>query len=221
VLLRAKGQTVTRAALAVVEEQLTLCFAARPVLLVIVPNEPDPPAPRRIPPLGSHIEELREWSGFTLQAAAKSLDCSPTYLRAIELGQRRPSGAMLARLADVLDCELAELEQLSALHERPDACAEVCSHDGAMRPGGTPDDLDDSCRHYGACLGGMARQYPKAKSGHCPRECTKREAVPFQARLGMGGGQQGERRWDTTDPPFPDEPASNSKPPADGREVER
>jgi transcriptional regulator with XRE-family HTH domain len=159
------------------------------------------PKSTRSSPLGRKVRELREWSGYSIEVCSQLLGCSVSTVIEIETGRRRASPTMLGRMADALDVDASELEALAALHGRPASCDEQCLHDGAMVPGGLPDDMRDECVHYDDCLGEFTKTYPRARNGHCPTNCTKRSDVPHDTRIQLDSGQQGDTRWDTTEAP--------------------
>jgi transcriptional regulator with XRE-family HTH domain len=62
--------------------------------------------------LGEHIKERRKESGLTLRGFASQADIAPAFVVDIEAGHRMPSHGVLARIADILDIPLADLQAL-------------------------------------------------------------------------------------------------------------
>lgn len=145
--------------------------------------------------IGERLQELREWSGLSVADAAIELGCTRAYLLDVEEGRRCPDEVRLPQYADVYDCDVNELELLASKFGR--RCGEECVHDGEMRPGGLAADRDESCANYDECLSAALRADPNASSLHCPKGCTRRTTLPAYIRLGVDGGQHGDRRWDT------------------------
>jgi transcriptional regulator with XRE-family HTH domain len=151
-------------------------------------------------PLGAKLHELREWSGLTLEQVAEACGCNVEYLGRVEKGFKRPSPRLLVLLADILDCDAAALETLAAQHERHRACGITCQHDGLMKEGGDPSLVFDDCMYYATCLSDLLTRHKKAKSAHCPPNCSRRRKTPSYIRIQADGGKNGERRWESTDP---------------------
>ena len=62
--------------------------------------------------LGAFIRRTRDEKDISLREFARRLGISPAFASDVELGRRFPSDDMLARIADVLDCELTTLRKL-------------------------------------------------------------------------------------------------------------
>ena len=62
--------------------------------------------------LGEYIKEYRKASGLTLRGFASQANIAPAFVVDIEAGHRMPGHGVLARIADVLDVPLAELQAL-------------------------------------------------------------------------------------------------------------
>lgn len=152
--------------------------------------------------LGKRVRELRTWSGLTIAEVAKAIGCSTKYYSAIEHGHRRGTNARIRLLADVLDCEVAELKALSAWYDKPEECDDDgCGHHGKMKPGGTPAARHDSCRYYSQCLSIFVFYYPMANSSHCPANCKAFWKVPHYIRMQLDSGQNGDTRYDDAEAP--------------------
>jgi len=147
-------------------------------------------------PLGRKVRELREWSGLSIGAVATAIKCSVGYISDIERGKVRASSEIRARLADVLDCEVEELDELAAWHKAPSQCNTSCDHDGMMARGGNPSDMRETCVHYTICLANLAIYWPEATNGHCPPTCRCFVETPRDVRVQRDGGQNGDRRYD-------------------------
>lgn len=156
-------------------------------------------------PLGAKLVELRTWSGLTIVAVAKQCGCCEKHMIRMEKGTKRPSARLLARLADVLDCDIKELEQLAAQHDRHQSCGPECNHDGEMRKGGDPTLVYQECAHYDDCLTRVAQRHPNAQAAHCPPKCSRYERMPRYIRVLLEGGRTGNSNWDSTDPLEPDD----------------
>jgi transcriptional regulator with XRE-family HTH domain len=62
--------------------------------------------------LGQRIREARQGRGLTLRAFAAKIEVAPPFVTDLEADRRRPSPENLARISDVLDVPLEELEAL-------------------------------------------------------------------------------------------------------------
>lgn len=152
-------------------------------------------------PVGARVRELREWSGFSILVVATQAGCSVRHVRQIENGLRVPSDKMLQRLADVLDCEAAELATLVNEHETRVVCGSRCNHHGAMRAGGAPALVQDNCIKYADCLGELVKSKWDAAAAHCQPNCNAFVPTPSFVRVQRDGGRRElVSPWDATDP---------------------
>ncbi|GGT43672.1 helix-turn-helix domain-containing protein [Streptomyces purpureus] len=62
-------------------------------------------------PDGSEIRRQRELSGYGLRRFANAAQINAGYLSRIERGLRSPQPEVMARIADVLGCRIADLQR--------------------------------------------------------------------------------------------------------------
>jgi transcriptional regulator with XRE-family HTH domain len=68
--------------------------------------------------LGARIRQLREEVGLTQEKLAWDCDLSKGYMSRVEAGRHVPALEVLARIADRLGCELADLVALDLSNPR-------------------------------------------------------------------------------------------------------
>ncbi len=151
-------------------------------------------------PLGAKVRELREWSGFSQPILAQMVGCSVRSIWQIETGRRKPSRQMVARLADALDCESADLHGLIYAYERRHACGSNCEHHGEMRRGGGPDMVRENCALYTDCLTTLLKHEWGALSAHCQPNCVGFVETPRYIRAQRDGVRREQTSaWDSSD----------------------
>lgn len=167
----------------------------------------------RMTPFGERLRALRLGAGITQQQLAASLGFAEGYTSGVENGYFPASRGMAKAAVVVFGLEGAERDEFLALAPaRPKTrrrrgaraalpvlteppVADVCDcsgHDGAMRPGGKPEDRDETCMHYDACLDAFDKAYPRAASAHCPPRCGYRKVVPRHIEQAIYAGARKE-----------------------------
>lgn len=64
-----------------------------------------------VQPDGPEIRRQREQRGYGLRRFAKAAQIHPTYLSRIERGERNPQPEVMARIARVLECRIADIQR--------------------------------------------------------------------------------------------------------------
>lgn len=144
--------------------------------------------------LGAILREIRLARKLSLQTLAGRIGLSAMFLSLLERDERTATLETIAAYERLgLNArESWQLRQRCQIPEFRKACADGCSHDGAMEPGPGGAGRDEACVNCSSCLDVFLSKWPTADESHCPTNCSRRVHAPWHVRFYLRSSSEGQ-----------------------------